>query len=130
MTEMDRPPTSEQPNPAASPPEGWYDYAGGLRFWDGKDWSDHFAPPRRSLVAVAGATAVGLIVGWLIIWALAQLEPAVFFWPTKTVVDDQGGSFAAARIGAPEFLTLIVLACILLLVAAAARFLTHRLRRR
>lgn len=130
MTEMDRPRTSEQPDPAANPPEGWYAYAGGLRFWDGNDWSDHFAPPRRSLIAIAGATACGLVTGWIIIWLLAQIEPAGFFWPTKTIIDDQSESFAVARMGVPEFATLIVLACTLILVAAAARFLTLRARRR
>jgi hypothetical protein len=73
---------------------GWYDYAGGLRLWDG-GWTQHYAPPMAhqkpepiNYRALAGAVAVGIVIGWFIIWALAQAWPDTFYWPVKFVVEE------------------------------------------
>lgn len=73
---------------------GWYEYAGGLRFWDG-GWTDHYAPPIRmtppdriNYFNIVLAVAVGMVVGWLAIWILAQIAPDTFYWPVKFVVDE------------------------------------------
>lgn len=73
---------------------GWYEYAGGLRFWDG-GWTDHYAPPTRmsppeqiNYFAIVLAVAVGMVIGWLVIWILAQIAPDTFYWPVKFVVEE------------------------------------------
>ena len=73
---------------------GWYEYAGGLRYYDGNGWTEHYAPPTRqrpaqiNYVAIAGAVAIGMVLGWLFIWILAQIDPDTFYWPVKFVVED------------------------------------------
>lgn len=73
---------------------GWYEYAGGLRFWDG-GWTDHYAPPTRmtqpdriNYISIALAVALGIVIGWLVIWVLAQIAPDTFYWPVKFVVEE------------------------------------------
>lgn len=73
-------------------PEGWYDYAGGKRFWDGEAWTDHYAyvqPPSQSLGfwEIAGAVALGVILGFAALWLGAQMAPDDIYLPVKFVVD-------------------------------------------
>ena len=93
--------SAEQPElitPETHPDEpwerGWYEYAGGLRFWD-SGWTNHYAPPARTpepgrinYFNIVFAVAVGMIIGWLAIWLLAQIAPDTFYWPVKFVVDE------------------------------------------
>lgn len=74
---------------------GWYEYAGGLRYYDGNGWTDHYAPPTRqqpsaqiNYMAITCAVAIGMVLGWLFIWILAQIDPDTFYWPVKFVVED------------------------------------------
>lgn len=88
--------STEQPEMTApeDPEPGWYDYAGGLRLWDGERWTNHFAPPPPSKVQsfdfweAAKAVAAGMVLGWFLIWIGAQFAPDVFYWPIKVVVED------------------------------------------
>jgi hypothetical protein len=72
---------------------GWYEFAGGLRFYDGNSWTDHYAPPARNpkpidygkiTLSVAG----GMILGWFLIWLGAQVAPDEIYWPVKFVVEE------------------------------------------
>jgi hypothetical protein len=89
--------TSEEPHlaPEDEPAEleaGWYTYgANGLRFYDGGDWTPHFAPaPAKTLnlsemiLAVAG----GVLIAWFVIWLGAQIDPDHVYVPVKFVVDE------------------------------------------
>jgi len=72
---------------------GWYEYAGGLRFYDGDKWTDHIAPPRQKVVEVnywriAAAVTFGMVLAWAIIWGGAQLSPEHIYWPVKFVVKE------------------------------------------
>lgn len=73
---------------------GWYDYAGGLRFWDG-GWTDLYAPPTRQQLPdpinywkIAEAVAGGIVMGWFLIWLGAQVLPDYVYWPVKFVVEE------------------------------------------
>lgn len=93
--------SQEQPElitPETNPDEqwerGWYEYAGGLRFWDG-GWTDQYAPPTRmpepkpiNYFNIAFAVAAGMVIGWLAIWLLAQIAPETFYWPVRFVVEE------------------------------------------
>jgi hypothetical protein len=65
-----------------------------LRFWDGSEWTDDMAPapPKGerglSTLAQVGVVAVGVVIGWFIIWVGAQAAPDTFYWPVKFVVED------------------------------------------
>jgi hypothetical protein len=68
---------------------GWYEFNGGMRYYDG-GWTEHFAyvQPRTeiSYLGIWAAVVVGMVVGWFIIWAAAQAAPDTFYWPVKFVV--------------------------------------------
>ncbi len=71
---------------------GWYDHAGGKRFWDGEEWTEHYAyvpPPSKSLDfwEVVGAVALGVILGFGALWLGAQMAPDDIYLPVKFVVD-------------------------------------------
>jgi Protein of unknown function (DUF2510) len=74
---------------------GWHSFAGGLRFHDGTDWTDHLAPPppkRQPLnrLEVALAVAVGVLLALAIVWGLAQIAPEQVYIPVKFVVELPG----------------------------------------
>jgi hypothetical protein len=77
---------------------GWYDYAGGLRFWD-NGWTEHYAPPagrQRTEInywKITKAVAGGLLIGWFLVWLLAQAAPDTFYWPVKFVVEELPAGF-------------------------------------
>lgn len=85
---------SDKANEPDNPEPGWYDYAGGLRLWNGERWTDQYAPPppppaeRINYRSIAGAAAIGMVIGWFVIWALAQAWPETFYWPVKFVVEE------------------------------------------
>jgi len=74
------------------PAAGWYDHAGGKRFYDGAEWTDHYAyvpPPvtHRSTWDLAGAVFIGVLAAFFVLWLLAQLDPDNAYLPVKFVVD-------------------------------------------
>lgn len=77
---------------------GWYRYAGGLRFWD-NGWTEHYAPPMRleptsiDYWKIAGAVALGMVIGWFLIWLGAQISPDHIYWPVKFVVKELPEAF-------------------------------------
>lgn len=81
-------------NPEEAWERGWYHYAGGLRFWDG-GWTEHYAPPVEhqkpeaiNYWRLTCCIAVGVFLGWFMVWVLAQAAPDTFYWPVKFVVKD------------------------------------------
>jgi Protein of unknown function (DUF2510) len=79
------------PEAARQYPAGWYDFNGGKRYWDGETWTDHLAyvplaSAPVSYVWITVAVAVGMVIGWFLIWAGAQAAPDTFYWPVKFVV--------------------------------------------
>lgn len=79
---------------------GWYEYAGGLRFYDGNGWTDHYAPPARhagpmeiDYGKIALAVAGGVVLGWFLIWLGAQVAPNEVYWPVKFVVEELPEAF-------------------------------------
>lgn len=93
--------------PASQFPAGWYDYpqGGGRRFWDGQQWTDHFVPPpaepeRRAggpgIAEIIVGVALGMILGWGLIYLGAQIAPDDIYWPVKFVVEE-GGEVALGR---------------------------------
>jgi proline-rich tail region repeat protein len=78
----------------ASTPPGWYDNEGGLRFWSGSQWTEQRAPtpppaPKSiGIVEVIAGVALGMVLGWAIIYLGAQLAPEAFYWPVKFVVEE------------------------------------------
>jgi hypothetical protein len=124
---MNENPGSDEARSAAP---GWYPYAGGQRFWDGEGWTSNYAPPRSfSYAGIAGAVAVGIMGAWLLIWLFAQLEPSVFFWPIKTVAQEDTPQVAVApEVGGPEIALLLALAAGLILLFGAAWMLLRRRR--
>jgi hypothetical protein len=110
------------------PPAGWYAYAGGQRFWDGEGWTNNIVPPRSfSYLGIAAAVAGGVIGGWLLIWLFAQLEPSVFFWPIKTVAQEDTPEVAVApEVGGPEIALLLAIAAGLILFFGSAWLLLRR----
>jgi hypothetical protein len=93
----DLPETLEEITPDTHPHEqwerGWYQYAGGLRLWD-NGWTEQYAPPTRSDPSeinyrkIAQAVAGGMLIGWFLIWLLAQAAPDTIYWPVKFVVEE------------------------------------------
>ena len=94
----DGPEFLEKITPETHPDEewgrGWYEYAGGLRFWDG-GWTEHYAPPTRikpseeiNYWLITLAVAGGLVLGWFVIWLGAQIDPDHIYWPVKFVVEE------------------------------------------
>lgn len=70
---------------------GWYKFAGGLRFYDGSEWTDHYAPPpqeARTMSELTLAVAGGVLIAWFIIWLGAQIDNEHIYWPVKFVVDE------------------------------------------
>lgn len=72
---------------------GWYEWAGGLRYHDGINWTDHLAPPNAKVRSlgfgeVVMATAIGAFLAIAVVWGLAQAEPDTFYFPVKFVVDE------------------------------------------
>ena len=78
---------------------GWYEISDmhqTLRFWDGTGWTDEMAPApprdqRLSPLALIGVVAIGVVLGWFLIWLGAQAAPDTFYWPVKFVVEDLPG---------------------------------------
>lgn len=73
--------------------QGWYEYAGGLRFYNGSGWTDHYAPPARNPAPIdygkiTLSVAGGMFLGWLLIWLGAQVAPDEIYWPVKFVVEE------------------------------------------
>jgi hypothetical protein len=72
---------TETPNPPPPRAEGWYrdpKDPPGQRYWDGKEWTDHLAPPGLMLkifCAVGAIAAVGLCTG--AVWAVITDEQHV-----------------------------------------------------
>ena len=70
---------------------GWYpapDMHQTLRFWDGDEWTDDMAPAPPQATGPDAVTrvviiAVGLVVGWLLIWLGAQAAPDTFYFPIR-----------------------------------------------
>jgi hypothetical protein len=76
-------------NVAHSPPPGWYpagDASGTLRWWDGRQWTNHVAsptpgtPPRRSrtrsalLISLSVLAAIAVMFGSMLLYAFASGE--------------------------------------------------------
>lgn len=68
---------------------GWYKFAGGLRFYDGSEWTDHYAPPpqkARTMPELTLAVAGGVLIAWLIIWLGAQIDNEHIYWPVNSLL--------------------------------------------
>jgi hypothetical protein len=79
--------------PEESWERGWYEFAGGLRYYDGRAWTDHYAPPARNPAPIdygkiALAVAGGMVLGWFLIWLGAQADSDHIYWPVKFVVEE------------------------------------------
>jgi hypothetical protein len=82
-------PEGEGPDKKLDP--GWYDYAGGLRFWDGQEWTSYYAPPQPEPInysKLGSSVCAGVLAAWFFIWLGAQIAPDVFYWPVKFVVEE------------------------------------------
>ena len=80
-------------------PPGWYDFHGGLRFWDGERWTEHIAPPPREETKEKGpmgfletvlAVAIGALLAWGAIYLGPELAPDDIFVPIKFVGEEIG----------------------------------------
>jgi len=69
---------------------GWYDFAGGKRFFDGKQWTDHYAytpEPALDFWEIVGAVCLGVVGAFVLLWIAAQVAPDLFYLPVKFVVE-------------------------------------------
>jgi len=75
---------------------GWYDHAGGKRFYDGERWTDHYAyvgPTKAQrasgelFLIVLCATFLGVLLALGVVWLGAQSAPDDIYFPVKFVVE-------------------------------------------
>jgi hypothetical protein len=81
-----RPPAEQ---PSRSP--GWYETEGTLRYFDGKDWTGHVAPPYPTSLTtwgIAGAVCLGVFAALFLVWLGAQISPEHIYLPVKFVVKE------------------------------------------
>jgi uncharacterized protein len=64
---------SMQPPRQDAPPPGWYPQAGAQRYWDGTQWTQHFAPAASSSNSNTWAVMSHLPIGGFIIPLLVLL---------------------------------------------------------
>jgi hypothetical protein len=76
-------------------PPGWYTFpqGGGIRYFDGTDWTDHFAPPPAltgrqpmGFLTTVLAVFIGVVLGWAAIWGGSKVTDDIYF-PVKVEVD-------------------------------------------
>jgi hypothetical protein len=74
-----------------SPPPGWYQERGTLRYFDGENWTDHLAPPYPASPTTGGiarAVFLGVLAALFVIWLGAQASPEHVYFPVKFVVKE------------------------------------------
>lgn len=82
----DQPPREPPPTPP-----GWYQIDGTLRYYDGTDWTGHFAPPHPaslSTTGIAGAVMLGVLAAFFLVWLGSQISPEHIYFPVKFVVKE------------------------------------------
>lgn len=71
---------------------GWYDYAGGKRFFDGEKWTENYAyvppPEARNYWEQVGIVCLGVLAALFILWVGAQASPENIYLPVKFVVKE------------------------------------------
>ena len=75
-------------------PAGWHDIEGTLRYHDGRDWTDHIAPPPQPTLSkreIAEGVLLGIVLAWFLLRVAADVSPDTFFLPVKFVVDEVPG---------------------------------------
>lgn len=73
------------------PRPGWHLIEGTLRYFDGENWTQHFAPPYPSSLTtgnIAGAVFLGVFAALFLVWLGAQAAPDDIFFPVKFVVEE------------------------------------------
>lgn len=74
--------------PAPTPP-GWYLTEGTLRYFDGEEWTQHFAPPSTLTTnRIAGAVFLGVFAALFLVWLGAQIDSDHIYFPVKFVVEE------------------------------------------
>jgi hypothetical protein len=74
---------------------GWYTFprGGGVRFFDGEQWTDHFYPPPPdtggpSFGEIVGGTFIGVLLALFVVYLGAQVSPDEVYLPVKFVVEE------------------------------------------
>jgi hypothetical protein len=58
-------------------PAGWYSVPGGIRWWDGEQWTPHFRQPPPPINHVLHLLLTVLTFGvWGFVWALLAVQRA------------------------------------------------------
>lgn len=94
---VDQAPTTTTPAAVASAPAGWYDIGFGRRRWfDGRVWTDHYAPMPPETTAVSARRnpadhgfhlimTVMTLCAWLPVWAIAAAWSAARRAPRRMI---------------------------------------------